>query len=37
MYVSFGPGFYDRPDYQTPERELVNLFAEPANRYRDGL
>lgn len=35
MYVSFGPGFYDRPDYQTPERELVNLFAEPANRYRD--
>jgi hypothetical protein len=35
MYVSFGPGFYDRPAYQTPERELVNLFAEPANRYRD--
>lgn len=35
MYVSFGPGFYTRPDYQTPERELVNLFPEAANRYRD--
>ena len=35
MYVSFGPGFYTRTSYNAPERELLHMFAEPANRYRD--